>query len=722
MNKIILIVCATALFINLTAQRKKFNFTADGNGYTQFTGGQIVSTNILTNEKTTLLTKEQLNYQGKGIKVQSFEVSADGKHILIFANTKKVWRYNTKGDYFLLSTATNTLRKLGTARTEQSLQFAKFNAAATKVAYVSESNIYVEDVATNNVKALTTNGSRKFINGTFDWVYEEEFGLRDGFRWNPDGSSIAFWQIDATKIKDYYMLNTTDDNYSKVIPVEYPKVGEDPSPAKIGVVNISTGNTQWMNIAGDPVQHYITKLDWASSTEVLVQQLDRKQQVSKLINCNPNTGVATVFYTETDKAWVDIQSAEPFGNSEGFKLLNKGAEILWVSEKDGWRHIYRISKDGKNETLLTPGNFDIAELKLIDEKNNVVYYTASPNNPIQRYLYYSPLVLKNKQKQTVTLATPEKFNGTSAYTISPNGAYAYQSFSSHKIAPTEQWVTLPNHKVIGTEAKLNEVADNGITHTTITTADNITLDAWVNLPIDFDATKKYPVVMYVYGEPAASTVDDEFGVCQNFLYEGNMRADGYIQVTIDNRGTPVLKGANWRKQIYRNIGRLNPRDLAQGMQALLAKNNYMDKSRVAVWGWSGGGSSTLNLMFQYPEIFQTGISIAAVGNQLFYDNIYQERYMGLPQENRDDFVQGSPMTHAKNLKGKLLYIHGTGDDNVHYSNAEVLLNELIKHKKLFQFMAYPNRSHSISEGAGTFPHLMATYTNFLQTNCPAGAR
>ena len=228
--------------------------------------------------------------------------------------------------------------------------------------------------------------------------------------------------------------------------------------------------------------------------------------------------------------------------------------------------------------------------------------------------------------------------------------------------------------------------------------------------------------MYVYGEPAASTVQDSYGAHRNFLYDGDMRADGYIQVSIDNRGTPMLKSAKWRKSIYRKIGSINIRDLAMGMKKLLADRAYFDKDRVAVWGWSGGGSSTLNLMFQYPDIFKTGISIAAVGNQLNYDNIYQERYMGLPQENKDDFVKGSPIYYAKNLVGNLLYIHGTGDDNVHYSNAEQLLNELIKYNKQFQFMPYPNRTHGISEGEGTGKHLSTLYSTYLRQHCLPGAK
>jgi dipeptidyl-peptidase-4 len=247
------------------------------------------------------------------------------------------------------------------------------------------------------------------------------------------------------------------------------------------------------------------------------------------------------------------------------------------------------------------------------------------------------------------------------------------------------------------------------------------MDGWMVKPTNFDSTKRYPIVFYVYGEPAGQTVKDEYGTGFNRLYEGSMADDGYIYASVEGRGAPAPKGREWRKSIYRNIGIINIRDQAMAAQELL-KRPYIDSERVAVWGWSGGGSSTLNLLFQYPKIYTTGISIAAVDNQLNYDNIYQERYMGLLPEDKDYFVKGSPLYHAKNLEGNLLLIHGTGDDNVHYNNAEQMINELVKHNKVFQLMAYPNRSHSISEGEGTSAHLAKTFTKFLKDHCPPGGR
>lgn len=722
---LVLLLCTTQLVV---AQRA-IKWMADGNAYTKTKDGGIVKVDPKTDAETVLIKKEQLIVAGaaRPLGIQAYSFSNDNNKLLIFTNTAKVWRFNTRGDYWVLDIASNKLTQLGKDRAEKSLMFAKFSPDGKNVAYVSEHNLYVEELSSGKITQLTKDGTRKLINGTFDWVYEEEFGCRDGFRWSPDGSKIAFWQVDATKIRDYYMLNTTDSNYSHVIPVEYPKVGEAPSPVRIGVINLVNTAIKWMNIEGDPQQHYIPRMEWSGPNELMVQQLDRKQQESKIMYCNVTDGSEKVVWSEHDKAWVDLNSADIFGEPGGFDWINKAQDFIWISEKDGWRHIYKISRDGKTETLLTKGNYDIDILKAIDETHGYIYFTASPDNPTQKYLYRVKLDAKNAVgDKGPELLSDANLKGTHDYSISPGAKYATHSFSNYNTPPVREWITLPDNKPINpakTIAGLIKKDDNiSVEYTQVTTADNITLDAWINKPKNFDPTKKYPVVLYVYGEPAAATVEDSYGGHNNFLYSGDMSADGYVQVAIDNRGTPMLKGAAWRKAIYRKIGTINIRDMALGFKKLMERNAYFDKDRIAVWGWSGGGSSTLNLLFQYPETFKTGISIAAVANQLFYDNIYQERYMGLPQENMADFVNGSPITYAKNLVGNLLYIHGTGDDNVHYANAEVLLNELIKYNKQFQFMSYPNRTHNISEGPGTSQHLSTLYTTYLKEHCPPGPR
>lgn len=725
----VLLICLLLPLVNVLAQGTKW--AKDGGSYYRVEQNEIVQYVLPANERKVVISKQQLTPTGQStpLKLSLYAYSEDQKKVLIFTNTKKVWRINTRGDYWVLNLADNSLKKLGGNRPASSLMFAKFSPDGTKVAYVSEYNVYVEDLASGSVKALTTNGTRKFINGTFDWVYEEEFACRDGIRWSNDSKSITFWQIDASATRDYYMINYTDSVYSKIIPVEYPKVGESPSACKLGVIDIASGKTTWLKVPGDPREHYIIRAEYVPGTnDILLQQLNRKQNESKLFRCNGVTGDATMIYQESDAAWVDVYTPATAEGSYAldfkfnFDWLSAGKEILWSSEKDGWRHLYRITIDGKKETLITKGDFDLIGLKSIDEKNGYVYFLASPTNATQRYLYKTKLDGKGKLERV----TPATLEGTHNYNIAPGAKYATHTFSNSYTKPSVELIHLAKHTAVnekeGIAAKLSTLQEEKVTEFfKVKTEEGIEMDGWMVKPKNFDPTKKYPVVFYVYTEPWGQNVTDTYHTSQNYLYQGDMREDGYIYISIDNRGTPVAKGSAWRKSIYRKIGIVNIRDQALAAKEIL-KWPFVDADRIAVWGWSGGGSATLNLMFQYPDIYKTGIAIAAVSNQLTYDNIYQERYMGLPQENMDDFIKGSPITYAKNLKGNLLYIHGTGDDNVHYQNAEMLVKELVKYNKQFQYMPYPNATHSISEGEGTSEHLATLYTEYLKKHCPPGAK
>jgi dipeptidyl-peptidase-4 len=720
MNKFKFLLCAMLICIctGVFAQfGQEIYWSADGNKVLELDeAGNIVQVDALDPSKTTtLIAKELLTPKGgQPLKVVRFAFAAGNQKVLLNTNTKKVWRYDTKGDYWVYDLQTKSLKQVGKNKLASSLMFAKFSPDAKKVAYVSEHNLFIEDLATGATKALTIDGTLRLINGTFDWVYEEEFDCRDGFRWSPDSKSIAYWQIDARKIKNYLMLNTTDSLYPFTIPVEYPVVGEDPSACKVGVVDITTAKTKWIKVPGSAVQNYIPRMEWANnSTQLILQQLNRRQNESRIMLVDIAANTTKTIYTEIDKAWVDAKA-----EATGWTWIENGKKFIWSTDKDGWRHIYAIGLDG-TQTLLTQDNFDAIELNLVDEKNGLVYFMASPTNATQKYLYQVSIKGGSASK-----VTPDTQSGTHSYDISPNGKLAFHDYSSTSVFPLSDVVDLPNHKTlsggeIDKRAKLMVLPK--VEFFKITTSDGIEMDGWMVKPKDFDPKKKYPVVFYVYGEPASQTVVDRFGMGSNRLYQGNMAADGYIYIAVEGRGAPAPKGREWRKSIYHNIGDINIRDQAMATKEIL-KWDYVDASRIAVWGWSGGGSTTLSLLMQYPDIYQTGISIAAVDNQLNYDNIYQERYMGLLPEDRKYFVDNSPLAHAKNLKGNLLLVHGTGDDNVHYNNAEQMINELIKHNKTFQLMSYPNRSHSISEGAGTSKHLASTYTKFLKENCPPGGR
>ena len=705
--------------VSVQAIGQEIKWANDGNSYYQISSGELVSISLPLSEQRHVVDRNALYSAGNNAglsNIKDFEFSQDQTKVLLYTNSVKVWRYETRGNYYVADLKTNKIVQVGKDKPVSSLMFAKFSPDGSKVAYVSGHNLYVDDLVSGSTKALTTDGTDRLINGTFDWVYEEEFDCRDGFRWSPDGKSIAYWQINASKIKNFLMINNTDSIYSYTIPVEYPKVGEDPSSCKVGIVDIATAKTNWLQVPGDQIQNYIPRMEWIpNSNEVILQQLNREQNVSKLFVANAASGAVSNIYTETDKAWIDP--------GKGWKWISDNKEFLWASEKDGWRHMYRISKDGKKQTLITKGDYDLIEQTFVDEKEGFLYFMASPTNATQKYLYKTKLTGGGKAE----MVTPSILPGTHSYNISPNGVYARHTYQSASIPPLTEWMKMTTLNPLTMQGSItNQLGTvrpvkNKVEFFKITTEDGIELDGWMKKPDNFDRTKKYPVVFYVYGEPAAQTVTDTYGAGRNFLYAGDMPKDGYIYISIENRGTPAPKGREWRKSIFQNIGTLNIRDQAMAAKQILTWP-FVDKDRIAVWGWSGGGSSTLNLMFQYPEIYKTGIAVAAVGNQLTYDNIYQERYMGSPLKTKEAYIKGSPITYAKNLKGNLLYIHGTGDDNVHYQNAELLINELIRHRKVFQMMAYPNRTHSINEGPGTSEHLALTYTDFLQKNCPPGGR
>jgi len=725
MKKFILILL---IFIPFLAFSQGIRWAKDGNAYYRIESGEIIQYSLPTNSKSVLVSQADLTPAGqsKSLTIRNFFFSEDQHQLLIYTNTKKVWRLDTRGDYWILNVTSKALKKLGNGLAASSLMFAKFSPDGTHVGYVSQQNLYVENVASGEIKALTTDGTRKVINGTFDWVYEEEFSCRDGFQWSPDSRHIAYWNIDASKIRDYYMINTTDSAYSRIVPVEYPTIGQSPSPAKIGVMDITTGKTNWLAIPGDPQQNYLPRMEWNSANEILVQQLNRKQNESKIYSCRLPSGEIKLIQTEKDDAWLELFAFSPntyaLDFRQEFVWINNRKEFLWISEKDGWAHLYRIAKDGTQETLITHGDFDVIDFVSVDEKRNQIYFLASPNNATQKYLFKTRLDGKGK----LEMVSPVDQQGTHDYSISPNGNFAFHAFSNTYTRPVNELVNLSTNKALNEKESIASRLATAhpvkkVEFFKIKTEEGVDMDGWIVKPEHFDASKKYPVVFQVYTEPASQTVRDAFGVGNNRLFKGDMAEEGYIYMSLDGRGTPAPKGRAWRKSIYRKIGQINIRDQAQAAKEVL-KWSYVDVDRIAVWGWSGGGSATLNLMFQYPEIYKTGIAIAAVANELTYDNIYQERYMGLPQENLQDIIDGSPITYAKNLKGNLLYIHGTGDDNVHYNNAEMLINELIKYNKQFQFMAYPNRTHSISEGEGTTEHLSTLYTQYLRKYCPPGAK
>lgn len=652
------------------------------------------------------------------LRIEDFIVSSDGSKVLIFTNSKRVWRSNTKGDYWIFDMNDKSLKQIGKTMPPSSLMFAKISNDKKYVAYVSGFNLYKEDLTTGKITQLTKDGNGDIINGTFDWVYEEEFSCRDGFRWSPSSDAIAFWNLDASNIGTFNMINNTDSIYSKIIPVQYPKVGQDPSACKIGVKKFSDNKTVWIPIKGDPKQNYIPGMQWINDHIILIQQINRKQNHLKIFTYDINNEQLKQIWDEKEKTYVEISHPDlsnGMWNENDLRLVDNNTSLLRTTEKDGWRHVYKVNINNGKSILLTPSDYDVASIAAVSSK--YLYFIASPDNSTQRYLYKANLNGKGKPSRV----TPENFEGINVYDCSPDGKFAVHTHTSALNPRTSRLITLADHKVIKTltdnkafKQKISTIKMPEVEFFTVKTEEGIEIDGRMIKPVGFDKNLKYPVLFHVYGEPWGQVATDSWIGMWNIM----LAQKGYFIIDMDNRGTPCLKGSDWRKSIYRKVGVINTKDQAQAAKEIL-KEDYLDNDRTAVWGWSGGGSMTLSLMFQYPGLYKTGMAVAAVSDQLTYDNIYQERYMGLPQENPEEFAAGSPITHAKNLEGNLLIIHGTADDNVHYQNAEMLINELIKYNKQFSMMAYPNRSHGIYEGRGTRLHLYTLLTNYLMHTIPA---
>ena len=690
-------------------------------------GSDLVRIDAATGRRSVLVSSAHLTPKGRTdpLEVEEYEWSADHSRLLLFTNSERVWRENTRGDFWVLTIASGKLSKLGgPAAKPSTLQFAKFAPDGRRVAYVREHNLYTESLADDRITPLTRDGSTTTINGTFDWVYEEELYLRDGFRWSPDGSRIAYWQLDAKGVRDFLLINNTDSLYSFVTPVQYPKAGTTNSAARVGVVSAIGGPTTWLAIPGDPRNNYIARLDWAaSSNELTVQQLNRRQTVNTLFFADARTGRARPVLVERDSAWIDIYDDHVgYGPGPSLHWLEGGASFVWLSERDGWRHAYQVQRDGTMR-LITRGAFDVMKVVRIDLKSGWLYYYASPTNATQLFLWRTRLDGSGAPEQL----TPASANGTHDYDLSTNGSYAIHAYSSWGTPWVIELVRLPQHTVARTLAsgealasRLGALKQGRHEFFQVDVGGGTKLDAWMMYPPDFDPSKKYPIFFFVYGEPASQTVIDSYGGA-NWLWHLMLTQQGYIVASVDNRGTPGPRGRDWRKAVINQIGSLRVHDQSEAAR-VIARRPYIDSTRVGVWGWSGGGSSTLLLMFRASDVYKVGLSVAPVADVRNYDTIYQERYVGLPTTDSAAYRDASAINFVSGLKGDLLVVHGSGDDNVHYQGTEQLVNALVAANKPFQMMEYPNRTHGIFEGAGTRTHLYNLLTRYLREHLPAGPR
>ena len=572
--------------------------------------------------------------------------------------------------------------------------------------YSERGNLYVRDV-----------GGDAAIQLTKDAVPD---AIVDGQPlWSPDGARIAFVRTDSSQVALRSSLVPGDPSYPAVRESRFARVGGNIAALRVGVVSSAGGETRWLDLPEAPEGFYLGQIEWAgNSDELLVERMSRFRDVRDFFLDDLRADTITSIFHETDPAWV----VASYATNAGLRWIRNGKAFLVLSEKDGWRHAYVYSRKGEQEALLTPGDFDIIQFARIDEPGGWFYYYASPNNATQKYLYRVPLDGTGKP----TRLTPEGQPGTHDYDFSPDAKWAFHTWSTFDTPPVTELVRLPGHEVVRVLEDNRALCERMATviHTPteflqLEIDDGVVMDAWMMKPPDFDPARQYPVLVYVYGEPHAQTVLDAWGSAQGPFHRAI--ADlGYLVVSIDNRGTPAPKGAAWRRAVFGSLGPLSTAEQAAGVKALARTRPYVDPERVGIWGWSGGGSNTLNAMFREPEVYQVGIAVAPKPQPHLYNAWFQEIYMETRETNPEGYRRSAPIHFAEGLRGDLLIVHGTGETNTHIQITEGLVDRLIELGKQFDYMAYPNRDHGISEGPGTTVHLRMLIARYLLEHLPPG--
>ncbi|MET4107306.1 DPP IV N-terminal domain-containing protein [Hymenobacter sp. UYP22] len=682
-----------------------FNWMKDGRFYSSLSKGDLVQNDVTTGQLVqTLVAAQDLKLAGQTqpLQVDGYSFNADETNILFSTDTEPIYRRSSKSFFFVYDRASKKLTPLSAGGKQL---YATFSPDGKRVAFVRDNNLYVTDLATMQETAVTTDGAlNRIINGGTDWVYEEEFSFAQGFQWSPDSRYVAYYTFDESQVPEYNMQEW-GPLYPKDYRYKYPKAGEKNSIVSISAYDVAAGKTAKMDV-GTETDQYIPRILWTQTPDLLsIQRLNRLQNKLEILHANAKTGQSSVVLTDTDKAYVDI--------TDDVRYLAGGKEFLFSSEKDGYRHLYLYDMKGKPVRQITKGNWEITEINGFDEKKGLVYFTSTEGSALQRHLYR--IDLKGKGKTRLS----EAGRGTDVVNLSPDTRYF---LNYHSEAGVPAVVSLRSGqdgklvKVLEDNAKLREKLSQYNLATpeffTFKTSEGVELNGQMLKPTNFDATKKYPVLMHVYGGPGSQTNADSWGGT-NYLWHQMLAENGYIVVIVDGRGTGA-RGAAFKKVTYANLGKLETIDQGEGAK-YLATLPYVDKSRIGIWGWSFGGYMTTLALTKNADLFKMGIAVAPVTNWRYYDTVYTERFLKTPQENPQGYDDNSPVQHADKLKGKLLLVHGTGDDNVHFQNSIAFVDAMVKNNKDFQTLYYPNRNHGIY-GGNTRLHLYRQMTDFVLKN------
>lgn len=727
MQKLVLTIVAVAGMLHATAQTqiKKqislediwkngtfsqksvsgFNSMNDGKHYTSFWQNPLTKKNyVLVYEyasgkvSDTLVREQDLIVDGKNIELQNYSLSNDENKLMIASDIEAIYRRSSLENNFIYDIKS---KKLNAISGKGKQKYALFSPDGSKVAFVRDNNLFVIDLATNTETALTSDGkNNEIINGGTDWVYEEEFEFARAFSWSPDGKKIAYYRFDERAVKEF-SFSKYGGLYPEEYRYKYPKAGEDNSLVSIHIYDLASSKTTTTDI-GTEKDQYIPRIKWASDAELCVLRMNRLQNKLDYLLADANTGATKVLLTEESKTYVEVNDDLSF-------LKNK--QFIISSEKDGFRHLYLYDMAGKQVNQLTKGNWDITGFYGVDEKNGVLYYQSAESSAMQRGVY--SLALNTLEKKLLsTRAGSNDAVFTSSYDYFIN---YYSNANTPLIVSLNDKTGKPlriledNMKL---RDKLNEFVYNKKEFFKMNTSENIELNGWMIKPTDFDASKKYPVLMFVYGGPGSQQVLDSWGGA-NLMWYQLMAQKGYIVVCVDNRGTGA-RGRDFKNCTYMELGKLETIDQIEAAK-WLGKQAYVDANRIGIQGWSYGGYMSSLCITKGADVFKAAVAVAPVTTWRYYDSIYTERYLRRPQENAKGYDENSPINFTDKIKGKFLLIHGMADDNVHFQNATDLVTSLVKNNKQFESAYYPNKNHGIG-GGNTRLHLYTKMTDFLLGN------
>ena len=666
-------------------------------------GTELVKVDIATGKETVLAKADQLAAEGKRLDVEDLTLSGDEQLAVLFHNSVQVWRQNTRGLFAIYDFRTGRLTPV--SRKPGLQMFAKVSPDGKKVAFVRDNNLFVTDIASGREEQLTSDGSENIINGTTDWVYEEELGLRDAFRWSPDSRRIAFWRFDQSAVPAMPIVNETADVYPKVATLRYPKAGHANSRVKVGVVTLGSNAKRWLEVGPDTGQ-YLARMEWVSSDSLAIQRMPRKQNSVDVLMLSATSGRGRTVMTDRDSAYVDVENGD-------LRWIGSGRQqFLWLSDRSGWRQLYLYGRDGGVVRQLTTDGMDVLGVIGVDEANGYVYVTAAAPTPMERNVYR---VSVNGGPMTRITAQ----QGTHAMSISPDAKYAVDIYSTIAWPAVATLYSLPSMSVIRVlqdnaplKQRLAQAGFNPASFIKVPMPNGTLLDGYRITPANFDSTKKYPVLMYVYGGPASPQVSDAWGGTRQ-LWHQSLAQQGYVVVVVDNRGA-AWRGRDFRKTTQYRLGLKESQDQIDAAK-WIGRQSWGDASRIGIWGWSYGGYMSSLCAGRGGDVFKAAMVVAPVTDWDLYDTIYTERYMWTPQQNPEGYRVSAPQTYVSGVKAKLLLVHGTGDDNVHPQNTIQYANKLEAAGKPFYMLLYPNRTHSIS-GGNTSLHLFNSLTRFVLDN------